>query len=339
MLVAQIYRALAHLVKNASSSQTIQNIIRPSQALFSPHYTGAGQKPCVDKGRQFGNNAVFVTGCDTGFGLSIAKHLHSQGFMVFAGCLHKREAGAKELDALNCNRMKTVQLNVCDNTEVDRAIEFIQENLKEPQRGIWGLVNNAGISTFGEVEFTSLETYKEVAEVNLWGMIRITKASLPLLRRAKGRIINISSMLGRMASAAHSTYCITKFGMEAFSDCLRYEMYPLDVKVSVVEPSNFIAATKKYSPQRIQDIADKMWNNLPEVVREDYGRQYFDEKIRYMETYYNNSTVDSTPVVEAVNHALTAKIPYTRYHPMDCYWWMHLQTYTPEVFSDMIYSP
>ncbi|PNI24269.1 BDH1 isoform 7, partial [Pan troglodytes] len=128
----------------------------------------------------------------------------------------------------------------------------------------------AGISTFGEVEFTSLETYKQVAEVNLWGTVRMTKSFLPLIRRAKGewerelppapepaprvhlcsewkylsqqlqcpqlsrgRVVNISSMLGRMANPARSPYCITKFGVEAFSDCLRYEMYPLGVKVSV----------------------------------------------------------------------------------------------------------
>uniref|UniRef100_A0A4X2LZ18 D-beta-hydroxybutyrate dehydrogenase, mitochondrial n=1 Tax=Vombatus ursinus TaxID=29139 RepID=A0A4X2LZ18_VOMUR len=229
------------------------------------------------------------------------------------------------------SRMKTVQMDVCKCAEVNRAVELIQEDLRNSEKGLWGLVNNAGVSTFGEVEFTGMETYKEVAKVNLWGTVQTTKASLPLLRRARGRIVNISSMLGRMASAARSTYCTTKFGVEAFSDCLRYEMYPLGVKVSVVEPGNFISATELYRPERIRAIAEEMWNNLPEVVCKDYGRQHFDEKISNIEQYCSSASTDTTPVTEAVNHALTSKTPYTRYHPMDYYWWLRMQitTHTP----------
>jgi 3-hydroxybutyrate dehydrogenase len=251
----------------------------------------------------------------------------------------KGDGGVKELDSLNSDRLRTIQLNVCNNEEVEKAVAMVQSSLKEPEKGMWGLVNNAGISTFGEVEFTSMETYKEVAEVNLWGTVRTTKSFLPLLRRAKGRVINISSMLGRMANPARSPYCITKFGVEAFSDCLRYEMFPLGVKVSVVEPGNFIAATSLYSPERIQAIAKKMWDELPEVVRKDYGKKYFDEKIAKMETYCNSGSTDTTSVIDAVTHALTAATPYTRYHPMDYYWWLRMQimTHLPGAVSDMIY--
>lgn len=280
--------------------------------------------------------------------------------------------------------------------------------------GLWGLVNNAGISTFGEVEFTSMDTYKEVAEVNLWGTIRTTKAFLPLIRRAKGkrspvcpplpgtggrrapsqpegswappngraggglllrpsratssepgwaaasrggpdplwggcslhgtfapagRVVNISSMMGRMANPARSPYCITKFGVEAFSDCLRYEMRPHDVKVCIVEPGNFIAGTSLYSPERIQSIADKMWDELPEIVRRDYGRKYFDEQIAKMESYCNSGSSDTSPVVESIGHALTSTTPYTRYHPMDYYWWLRMQvmTHMPAAISDRLY--
>ncbi|XP_072475029.1 D-beta-hydroxybutyrate dehydrogenase, mitochondrial [Notamacropus eugenii] len=342
MLPARVSRSLARLARKSLGLLNVQNTKRPSQELSQPHSTTADPKTFGIQEQKFHNKAVLVTGCDSGFGLSIAKHLHSQGFQVFAGCLlkDKGEAGAEELDAMNCNRMKTVQLDVCSCTEVDRAVEVIQESLKKPKKGLWGLVNNAGISTFGEVEFTSMETYKEVAEVNLWGTIRTTKAFLPLLRRARGRVVNISSMLGRMACAARSTYCITKFGVEAFSDCLRYEMYPLDVRVSVVEPGNFVPATRLHSPERIRAMAEKMWNNLPEVVRRDYGRPYFEEKVQLMESYCNGGSTDTTPVIEAVSHALTSKTPYTRYHPMDYYWWLRMQitTHTPGALSDMIYA-
>ncbi|KAG9468890.1 hypothetical protein GDO78_021740, partial [Eleutherodactylus coqui] len=288
-----------------------------------------------------GNKAVLITGCDSGFGFSLAKNLHSKGFTVFAGCLlkDKGHAGVKELDQIKSDRMITVQLNVVKQEEVEKAVEIIKENLKDPEKGLWGLVNNAGISTFGEVEFTSMETYKEVADVNLWGTVRTTKACLPLIRRAKGRVVNISSMLGRMANPARSPYCITKFGVEAFSDCLRYEMHPLGVKVSVVEPGNFIVATDLYSPEKIKAIAEKMWNDLPEIVKNDYGRKYFDEKIARMNTYCNSGSADTAPVINDVTHALTAATPYTRYNPMDYYWWLRMQvmTHLPGAISDKIY--
>lgn len=150
----------------------------------------------------------------------------------------------------------------------------------------------------------------------------------------------MTSLLARAAEvSARSPYCITKFGVEAFSDCLRYEMHPLGVKVSVVEPGNFIAATSLYTPERIQAIANKMWDELPEVVRKDYGRKYFDEKIATMETYCNSGSTDTSPVINAVTHALTAATPYTRYHPMDYYWWLRMQvmTHLPGAISDRLY--
>ncbi|XP_007946208.1 D-beta-hydroxybutyrate dehydrogenase, mitochondrial [Orycteropus afer afer] len=341
MLSARLFRPLSQLPGKTLSFYDRENgmshTLLFSSNSFAPisHRTYAGQVNPV------GSKAVLITGCDSGFGFSLANHLHSQGFLVFAGCLlkHKGDSGVQKLDSLKSDRLRTVQLNVCKSEEVEEVVEIIRSSLKNPETGLWGLVNNAGISTFGEVEFTSMETYKEVAEVNLWGTVRMTKSFLPLIRRAKGRVVNISSMLGRMANPARSPYCITKFGVEAFSDCLRYEMQPLGVKVSVVEPGNFIAGTSLYSPERIQAIAKKMWDDLPEVVRKDYGKKYFDEKIAKMENYCNSGSTDTTPVIKAVTHALTANTPYTRYHPMDYYWWLRMQlmTHLPAAVSDKIY--
>ncbi|XP_051847543.1 D-beta-hydroxybutyrate dehydrogenase, mitochondrial isoform X2 [Antechinus flavipes] len=341
MLAPGFSRALAALARGRLRFPNVPDVTRAGQVLSGLHSVG-DEKTQEPQEKRALNKAVLVTGCDSGFGLSIAKHLHAMGFTVFAGCLlkDKGEAGSQELDAMNCDRMKTIQLDVCKSAEVNKAIETIQENLKEPSKGLWGLVNNAGVSTFGEVEFTSLETYKEVAEVNLWGTIRTTKASLPLLRKAKGRVVNISSVLGRTASAGRSTYCVTKFGVEAFSDCLRYELYPLGVRVSVVEPGNFTVATRLYKPERIQAAARKMWDSLPEAVRRDYGKRYFRQRVSDLEAYCKSGSMDTKPVIESVGHALTSKTPYTRYHPMDYYWWLRMQivTHAPGALSDMIYS-
>ncbi|NWQ82298.1 BDH protein, partial [Columbina picui] len=132
--------------------------------------------------------AVLITGCDKGFGHALAKQLHAEGFTVFAGCLlaDKNGDGARELKNMKSDRMQVLQMDVCSDQEVAQAVDFVKRTLKESEGGLWGLVNNAGVSTFGEVEFATLDNYKNVAEINLWGTVRVTKAFLPLIRRAKG---------------------------------------------------------------------------------------------------------------------------------------------------------
>ncbi|XP_049735847.1 D-beta-hydroxybutyrate dehydrogenase, mitochondrial [Elephas maximus indicus] len=342
MLTARLSRPLSQLPGKTLSFYDRENGARHTLLSSSTSFAPVSRRTYSNQVNPVGSKAVLITGCDSGFGFTLANHLHSQGFLVFAGCLlkHKGDSGVEKLDSLKSDRLRTIQLDICKSEEVEEAVEIVRSSLKNPEKGLWGLVNNAGISTFGEVEFTSVETYKDVAEVNLWGTVRMTKSFLPLIRRAKGRVINISSMLGRMANPARSPYCITKFGVEAFSDCLRYEMRPLGVKVSVVEPGNFIAGTSLYSPERIQAIAKKMWDELPEVVRKDYGKKYLEEKIAKMENYCTSGSTDTTPVIKAITHALTASTPYTRYHPMDYYWWLRMQimTHLPAAVSDKIYG-
>ncbi|KFR03405.1 hypothetical protein N306_13571, partial [Opisthocomus hoazin] len=151
----------------------------------------------------------------------------------------KNGEGAMELKNMKSDRMKVLQMDVCSDQEVAQAVDFVKRTLKEPEEGLWGLVKNAGVSAFGEVEFASLDNYKNMAEINLWGTVRVTKAFLPLIRKARGHVVNITSMLGRMASPSRSCYCISKFGVAAFSDCLRQEMYRWGVRVILIEPSNF----------------------------------------------------------------------------------------------------
>ncbi|XP_016131597.1 D-beta-hydroxybutyrate dehydrogenase, mitochondrial [Sinocyclocheilus grahami] len=245
--------------------------------------------------------AVLVTGCDTGFGLALAKHFHKLGFMVFAGCLFK---------------------NYC-----------------ELVRSLWAVVNNAGISTFGEVEFTTMDTYKQVSEVNLWGTIRVTKAFLPLIRRAKGRVVNIASMYGRMGNALRSPYCVSKYGVEAFSDCLRYEMKVWNVKVSVIEPGNFIVATGILTRDIVTTTAEKLWKEAPPGVQEDYGKAHFEQYMALMRSYCNSGQREIEPVLDDVTDAITSKRPYKRYNPMEPHWWIRMQimTHLPAAISDRLY--
>ncbi|XP_010218937.1 PREDICTED: D-beta-hydroxybutyrate dehydrogenase, mitochondrial-like [Tinamus guttatus] len=287
--------------------------------------------------------AVLITGCDKGFGHALAKQLHAKGFTVFAGCLlaDKNGDGARELRNLKSDRMKVLQVNVCSDQEVAQAVDFVKRNLKEPEKGLWGLVNNAGVSTFGEVEFTSLDKYKEVAEINLWGTVRVTKAFLPLVRRAKGRVVNITSMLGRMVSPSRSCYCISKFGVEAFSDCLRQEMYRWGVRVILIEPSNFVAATGILTAEGIEAEAEVLWNGASDVVREDYGHAYFARHVALMKSFVTSGLKDMSLVLNDITEALTSARPNSRYNPMETYWWVRLQavTHLPTALADWLYVP
>ncbi|KAI1882784.1 hypothetical protein AGOR_G00238490 [Albula goreensis] len=285
--------------------------------------------------------AVFITGCDTGFGFALAKHLHKLGFTVFAGCFLKEKGGegAMELEALHCDRMKVVQLDVCSEELVAQAVEFVRGNLEDPEKGLWAVVNNAGVSTFGEVEFTSMESYKQVSEVNLWGTIRMTKALLPLIRRAKGRVVNLASMYGRMGNSMRSPYCVSKYGVEAFSDCLRYEMKPWQVKVVVVEPGNFIAATGILNRDIVAATADKLWSEAPPGVREDYGKAQFEQRVAVVRSYCSSGLKDMAPVLHAITDAVQSRHPFTRYNPMEVHWWIRMQvmTHLPAAISDWLY--
>ncbi|XP_053198594.1 D-beta-hydroxybutyrate dehydrogenase, mitochondrial [Scomber japonicus] len=285
--------------------------------------------------------AVFISGCDSGFGHALAKHLHKLGFTVFAGCLLKDKdgEGAKELEEFHSDRMKVVQLDVCSDEQVNEAVEYIKDNLEDSERGLWAVVNNAGVSTFGEVEFTSMDTYKQVSEVNLWGTIRVTKAVLPLIRRAKGRVVNLASMYGRMGNIMRSPYCVSKYGVEAFTDCLRYEMKTWGVKVSIIEPGNFIVATGILTRDIVATTSNKLWNEAPSDVKEDYGKTHFEQHMSLMRSYCNSGQKEVAPVLDDITDAIMSKRPYTRYNPMEPHWWirMQLMTHLPAAMSDFFY--
>ncbi|XP_065496202.1 D-beta-hydroxybutyrate dehydrogenase, mitochondrial-like isoform X1 [Caloenas nicobarica] len=287
--------------------------------------------------------AVLITGCDKGFGHALAKQLHAKGFTVFAGCLlaDKNGDGARELKNMKSDRMQVLQMDVCSDQEVAQAVDFVKRTLKEPEGGLWGLVNNAGVSTFGEVEFATLDNYKNVAEINLWGTVRVTKAFLPLIRRAKGRVVNITSMLGRMVSPSRSCYCISKFGVAAFSDCLRQEMYRWGVRVILIEPSNFVAATGILTADGIDRQAEALWSGASNTMQEDYGREYFTRHVALMKSFINSGLKDMSLVLNDITDALTSTHPNNRYNPMETYWWVRLQvmTHLPTAIADWLYVP
>ncbi|XP_018121153.1 D-beta-hydroxybutyrate dehydrogenase, mitochondrial isoform X2 [Xenopus laevis] len=290
---------------------------------------------------------VLITGCDTGFGFALAKHLHKLGFTVFAGCLlkpfvyfqDKNGNGAEELQGMQSDRMHVFQLNVCNEEEVGKALEFVKQRLENTEKGLWGVVNNAGISTFGDVEFTTLDKYKEVMDVNLWGTVRITKAFLPLIRRAKGRVVCVGSTLGRMCKPSRSCYSISKIGIEAFTGCLRQEMYQWGVKVINIEAGNFIAATELFTKEGVERRGEEMWEEASDILRADYGKTPLVQQVTRMKSIVGCGAKEKTDVLNAITDALRSKYPYTRYILTDTYSWIEFQIMSllPTAIADWIY--
>ncbi|KAK7072899.1 (2R,3R)-2,3-butanediol dehydrogenase, partial [Halocaridina rubra] len=184
--------------------------------------------------------AVLITGCDSGFGNAIALHLDNLGFRVFAGCLFadSNGEGAEKLRKEGSDLLHVLQLDITKQEQLNKAVVDIKGKLSENE-GLWGLVNNAGVCTMGIVEWTPLEMFRKDCEVNYFGMVSSTKSFLPLIRLAKGRIVNVTSMAGRITVPMMGGYCGSKYAAEAVSDALRLEMKPWGVHVAVIEPGNY----------------------------------------------------------------------------------------------------
>lgn len=251
---------------------------------------------------------VLITGCDSGFGRETAIRLDKMGACVLATCL--TEEGEQSLKSATSDKLKTFQLDVTSSEQIKDLYEEIQRLLPSDQ-GIWGLVNNAGIAITGPIEWMPLQKSKRIANVNLWGLIDVTKTFLPLVKKTRGRVVNMSSMLGRVALPNVSSYCITKYGVQAFSDALRREMSPWGILVSIIEPGLFKTALAHI--ERNTQAAQELWDDLSPELKEEYGERKLTQLKKGISKVSENASPDTYKVVDAVIDALTSQRPNTRY--------------------------
>jgi NAD(P)-dependent dehydrogenase (short-subunit alcohol dehydrogenase family) len=175
--------------------------------------------------------AVLVTGASSGIGRNLAESLAENGYFVFAGA--RRQA---DLDALNeIPNIRSVRLDVTKQEEIDAAVETVRASGK----GLYGLVNNAGVVTLGPITEIDEDDLTWIFDVNVFGVYRVTKAFAPLIIESKGRIVNISSISGILSGMFWAPYGMTKHALEAYTDSLEREMALFDVKVSAVNPGNY----------------------------------------------------------------------------------------------------
>ena len=178
-----------------------------------------------------GAKAILVTGASTGIGRKITERLAADGYFVYATA--RKPEDLKALSAIK--NVQAVRLDVTQPADIAAAVEAIGK----AGRGLYGLVNNAGIATIGTVADMSPEEFDLVMKVNAYGPVSMIRAFQPLVVAAKGRIVNIGSISGILARPNLPAYSMSKHAIEALTDSLAAQLAPLGVQVSVVEPGNY----------------------------------------------------------------------------------------------------
>jgi NAD(P)-dependent dehydrogenase (short-subunit alcohol dehydrogenase family) len=220
-----------------------------------------------------------VTGASTGIGRKITERLASEGYFVYAGA--RKDKDLAELGAIE--NVQAVRLDVTKPDEIAAAVKTITE----AKRGLYGLVNNAGVAVSGPMMQSKEEDLHYVMDVNVYGPYRVTKAFAPLLIASKGRVTTISSISGILSSPTLGIYSMSKHAIEAFGDSLAGELAPLGVTVNLVEPGNFnseIGATAAARAGVSTLAADRSKYPEPDAVAEAVQHALFDAKPkrRYM---------------------------------------------------------
>jgi NAD(P)-dependent dehydrogenase (short-subunit alcohol dehydrogenase family) len=247
--------------------------------------------------------AIFITGASSGIGLASAHRLYTAGFTLIAGVLAGEDTGP--LDIMGTERLHIVPVDVTDTSSIYQARDQIDGIVGTD--GLYGLFNNAGVGVAGPIETTPVEILRNTLEINLIGHYSVTQAMLPQVRKAKGRIVNTASILGRIALPFSSQYCMSKFAMEAFTDSLRAEMKPFGVKVSAIEPG----AIKTAIWDKVQEQAEEL-----EAEFTPEGQSLYGSSFRKMITVSQEAAADGikpSEVADAVLDAFTARNPKTRY--------------------------
>ncbi|RON57505.1 oxidoreductase [Pseudomonas frederiksbergensis] len=176
----------------------------------------------------------FITGCSTGFGRQLALHTLSLGYPTVVTA--RNPAQVEDIVKGHEDIALVLKLDVTDPAQIDAAVEAAQARFGR----IDVLVNNAGIGYFGSFEESDLEQARNMMEINVWGLVQMTRAVLPGMRQQRsGSVVNISSVGGIVAFPAVSFYHATKFAVEGISESLSQEVGPLGIKVLIVEPSGF----------------------------------------------------------------------------------------------------
>jgi NAD(P)-dependent dehydrogenase (short-subunit alcohol dehydrogenase family) len=248
----------------------------------------------ADDGAQ---KAVLVTGASTGIGRKITEVFAEKGYFVYAGARKQ-----KDLDTLNAiKNVQAIKLDVTVQEQIDDAVATVEKG----GRGLYGLINNAGVFIGGPLLDVDLEEFKWLMDVNVNGVYRMNQAFGPMIIESKGRISTVGSISGTLSGRYSGQYSMSKHAIEAYTDSLAAEIEPLGVQVSVIEPGNYNSAIATSAQARMRK------------KNEDYARKgspFAEAYSEWMDTEWDRSNYkDPDEVAEAALHAMFADKPLRRY--------------------------
>ncbi len=252
---------------------------------------------------------ILISGASTGIGRALTLDLLALGYHVMAGV--RKDADADELRRLasaqspqHGRTLETMILDVTKAEDIQRAKVWC-DTLAAQGDSLWALINNAGIVVVSPAEFIPIDELRKQMDVNFIGAVALTQAALSALRSSRGRVLNISTISGRLSLPFTWPYSASKYAMEAWSDGLRMELRPLGVEVVLIEPGSIQTPIWEKSLRTNRDLFDR----LPETARTLYGTELNALQSRIEQT---SRGADVSIVCKAVRKALSARSPRTR---------------------------
>ncbi|KAI6192298.1 17-beta-hydroxysteroid dehydrogenase type 6 [Aphelenchoides bicaudatus] len=277
--------------------------------------------------------SVFITGCDSGFGNGTVFECLKHGMTVFAACQTEEISvrGVEEQAKSYKGKVHAFVMDVRSDESVEKARKLVEDTVGI--NGLHGLVNNAGVAgEFVWDEWQTPDQYREVYEVNLVGVVRVTHAMRQFLKKTKGRIVNVSSSFAVSAPAQIGPYACSKYAVEAYSDVCRRELGVFGIQVCIVEPG-FLKTPMNNANVALKKM-EVAWNRQPESIKQEYGEDFYKFTCATTRARYAFLS-DPQLVVDAYFHGLTAKHCRTRYRPgIDAVLYYTLSAHFPTKFQD-----
>jgi NAD(P)-dependent dehydrogenase (short-subunit alcohol dehydrogenase family) len=268
--------------------------------------------------------AVVITGVSTGIGFATAQALIAHGYQVFGSV--RKEADGVRVQAELGPDFTPLLFDVTDNEALPAAVALVQAAVGDA--GLAGLVNNAGVAPSGPLMHSSLKEVRQAFEINVFGLLAVTQAFLPLLGgradapHPPGRIVNLSSISGGVTFPLVTLYAMTKHAVEALSDGLRRELSIYGISVSAIEPGA---------------IKTPIWDKSPQSqTNNPYANTDYAQAMADLPAFLAKELETAKPikvVTDAICHALTAPQPKSRY-PLLGLW--YLRNFLPDRLLDRV---
>ena len=250
-----------------------------------------------------GKKAIFVTGASTGIGRATALRLDKLGYPVFASV--RKQQDADSLRKAASGKLTPVLMDVTDEDSIARARDEIAGALAGT--ALWGLVNNAGISFRAPLEYTPMADFRRLYDANVFGLLAVTQAFLPLLRQSRGRIVNVSSLTSLWVTPFHGIYSSAKMAVNGISEALRMELTPLGVKVILMIYGGV--------QTELWDRVEKATTDLACHYPPEFNQLYAARQRRAFEYFATagRSGLPASQAAEPIVHALTSPDPQRVY--------------------------